>query len=256
MSHDFFQVDRTVHHTSAGLVDLPILYFDASNAIALFDADLRGAHELLDGTDLEPAIVHDGKALVGLSFYDYRHTSVGAYHEVGTAIFARRRGDRGALPALLELFVDPRRRHTGAWVVDLPVTTELARAAGRELWGYPKFVTAIDFTLHGRAVRGVVHDPSGVEAICELVGTMGLGVPVPAPSLATFTELGGALVRTHVDVRAPATLRRPGDVQLRIGASTHAMADHLRTLDLDGAIPRAIVTTTRLQSLLHAGVRA
>ena len=255
MMDAFFRVDRTVHHTSAGLVDLPILYFDATNVLALFEADLRGAESLLEPAGLEPAIVRGDKALVGLSFYAYRDTTVGTYNEVGTAIFARKSGERGVLPGLAELLVDPRRRHVGAWVVDLPVTTEAANAAGREIWGYPKFVTRIDFSLAGRTVQSVVHDPVDASTICELAGTMGPGFPVPCPSLMTFSRLDGTLVRTHVDVRAPYRARTRGDVRLSIGASTRRMADNLRALGLDGARPTVLLETTRFQSILHAGRR-
>ncbi len=253
---DFFRVHRTVHRTSAGLVDLPILYEDASNVLALFEADLRGATALLESTGLEPGIVQGNRALVGLSFYEYRRTTVGAYNEVGTAILARRPGERGLLPGLAELLVEPRRRHVGAWVVDLPVTTEAADAAGRELWGYPKFVTPIDFALVGRSFRSVVHDPGGGPPICEIAGSMGPGVPVPALSVLTFSRLGDALVRTPIDVRAPTRAHARGDVTLHVGSSSHRMAAHLRTLGVDGARPKALLVTARLQALLHAGSRA
>lgn len=255
MTDRFFEIDRTIHRTSAGLVDLPILYYDASNVVAVFEADRRGAETLLAGTGLEPEIVRGAKALVGLSFYEYRRTTVGVYNEVGTAIFARRRGDRGVLPALAELLLPPSRRHVGAWVVDLPVTTEAANAAGRELWGYPKFVTGIDFALDGRKLRSVVHDPAGGEPICEIAGEMGGGIAVPSMSLVTFTKLDDALVRTHVDVRAPTRARTCGDVRLRVGPSAHRMAENLRTLGLDGAQPRLLLVTEHFQSVLHAGRR-
>jgi hypothetical protein len=255
MSDTFFDVERTIHRTSAGLVELPILYEDASNVIALFDADRRGAEELLAGTGLEPAIVRGERALVGLSFFEYRRTTVGTYNEVGTAIFARRHGERSLVPGLAQMLLPPARRTVGAWVVDLPVTTEAANAAGRELWGYPKFVTRIDFALRGKTFRGVVHDPAGGDPICELAGEMGTGIVAPAMSLVTFTKMDGALVRTHVDVRAPTRVRSKGSIRLAVGRSTHPMADHFRTLGLNGARPKALVVTERFQSLLHAGRR-
>jgi hypothetical protein len=254
MSDDFFRVPRTLHRTRAGLVDLPILYRDASNVVALFQADRRGAERLLDGTGLEPAITRGEQALVGLSFYEYRDTTVGVYNEVGTAIFARKLGDHGVLPGLAELYIDPRKRHVGAWVVDLPVTTEAANAAGRDLWGYPKFVTAIDFSLNGRQLRSCVHVPSG-GTICEIAGTLGGSVPAPAVSLMTFSKLDDVLVRTHIDVRAPTRAHLRGDVRLRVGDG-HRMADNLRVLGLDGARPILLLVTERFQSLLHAGSRA
>jgi hypothetical protein len=64
------------------------------------------------------------------------------------------------------------------------------------------------------------------------------------------------LVRTQIDVRAPTRAHRRGDVRLRIGGSSHRMADNLRLLDLDAARPRALLVTERFRSLLHAGRRA
>lgn len=252
----FLRVPQTVHATSRGIVDLPILYEDASNVVALFEADRDAARDLLRGTGLVPAVEVGGKAIVALSFYDYRRTSVGAYGEVGTALFAAPEGTRPSITALVELWRPPAARRTGAWVVDLPVTAELANAAGREIWGYPKFVTGIEFELRARAFRCAVADPAGGGPICELAGTMGHGVPVPAVSLVTFSLLDGVLVRTHVDVRAPTTARGPGDLALRVGASDHRMAANLRALGLDGARPKAVLVTERLRSILHAGTRA
>lgn len=250
----FFQVPRTVHGTSAGLVDLPILYYDASNVVALFDADRSGAEALLAGTGLVPAMVHGDRAVVGLSFYEYRRTTVGVYNEVGTAIFAARHGERVWLRGLLDLYRAPARRSVGAYVVDLPVTTEAANAAGRELWGYPKFVTRIDFRLERDRFDSTVFDPGGGE-ICSLAGAMGLGVPVPPVSLVTYTQLSGELVRTHIDVRAPTRAHGGSGLSLRVGSSEHRMAKNLHTLGLDGATPRAVLTTTRFQSKLWAGSR-
>lgn len=251
----FFEVPRTVFHTTAGLVELPILYYDASNVVALFDADRGGAEALLADTGLVPAMVHGEHAVVGLSFYEYRRTTVGVYNEVGLAIFAARRGERVVLGGLPDMLRSPRKRHVGAWVVDLPVTTEAANSAGRELWGYPKFVTRIDFRMEGRAFASTVFDPSG-ETICALEGGLGPGLPIPAMSLMTYTKLAGELVRTHVDVRAPTRARPKSDLVLRLGASEHRMAVNLRALGLDGARPRAVLTTERFQSKLWAGSRA
>jgi len=248
--------EKTRHQTSAGPLELPIVYEDASNAIALFDGDLAACRKVLEGTGLEPAIVRGGRAQVAMSFYEYRRTSIGPYNEVATAIFAKRPGDRGGLYGLAEFLRDPRRRGVGAWVVDLPVTTETANVAGRELWGYPKFVTGIDFALAGRSVKGAVHDPAGGPPLCTLAGTMGPSMPIPALSLLTYTQLRGTLLRTPVDVRAPTRVHLRGDVRLHVGPSRHRMAENLRALGLDGAAPAAIVATERFTSLLHAGAPA
>lgn len=251
----FFDVPRTVARTSEGLVDLPILYYDVTNVVALFRADLRGVEELLRGTGLAPAVVDRASALVGLSFYEYRRTTVGRYNEVGVAIFAVRDGEARPALRILDLLVPPRRRKLGAYVVDLPVTTAAANAAGRELWGYPKFVTEIPFELDGPRFRSSVLDPANGTVICELAGTFGRAIPGPPISIMTYSTLDGALVRTHVDVRGPVGIRSAGDATLRLGPSRHPMTDRLRTLGLDGARPAHVVTAERFQSKLHAGSR-
>ncbi len=251
----FFRGPRTRATTSEGPVDLPIHYYDVSNVVGVFRASRAGAQVLVEGAGLEPALLRDGSAVVGLSFYEYRDTSVGVYNEVGTGVFAVRLGDRRPRLGLAELFLPPRWRASGAYVVDLPVTTAAACAAGREIWGYPKFVTEIPFRLQGREVDASVRDPATGGRIVTLSGRMGPGVPAPPMDLVTFTTLDGALLRTHVTVRGRVTLHAPGTVRLSVGPSTHRMAANLRTLGLEDARPMLVVRTDRFQLLLPAGAQ-
>lgn len=254
MTHDrFFEVPRTVQVTSEGPVELPIFYRDVSNVIALFLVPRDRAARMLDGSGLVPGLTLGDRAVVALSFYEYRDTSVGVYNEVGTAIFALREGEPHPLRARADLLLPPAWRRGGAWVVDLPVTTAAANAAGREIWGYPKFVTGITFDLAERRFASTVLDPNGRDEIVTLAGTLGRGVPAPPLSLVTLSRLDGALVRTHVDVRGRQSARAAGSVRLRVGASAHRMAANLRALDLDGARPFVVMTTDRFQSKLHEG---
>jgi len=255
--HDrFFRVPRTVQRTSQGLVDLPILYYDVRNVVAIFEARRDGVEAVLAGTGLVPGVLtrRDG-ALVGMSFYEYRDTSVGVYNEVGTAIFAVRQGERRPRLGIADLYRPVRRRQLGAYVLDLPVTTPLANAAGREIWGYPKFVTEIPFAREGRRVETAVLDPDGQGAICTLSGAMGPGIPGPPLSLMTYTLLEGSLIRTHVDVRGTVEAHGAGSVSLRVGSSRHRMAENLRTLGLEEARPLFLMATDRFQSKLWPGSR-
>jgi hypothetical protein len=252
--HDdrFFGGPRTKRVTSEGPVDLPIFYYDTSNVVAVFRASRAGALKLLDGTGLDPTLAGDD-AIVALSFYEYRDTSVGVYNEVGTAILAARRGEGRAWRGLADVILPPSWRATGAYVVDLPVTTAAADAAGREIWGYPKFVTRIEFRLREGEFEGAVLDPATKESIVTLSGRMGPGVPAPPMSLVTFSTLDGTLVRTHVTVRGTVTVHAPGTVRLSVGRSAHRMAENLRTLRLVDARPFFVMRTDRFQSRLPLG---
>lgn len=253
-SDPFFEVPLTVHPTSAGPVELPIRYSDVTNVVALFSVRAEDARRALEGKGLEPVGLWPGTALAGMSFYQYRRTSIGPYHEVGTALFAVRAGERAPRPWLKDLLRRPLERRVGMYVVDLPVSTETANAAGRELWGYPKFVTSLPFRVEGREVDAAVLDPGGAE-ICRLAGRMGPGVPAPPLSLLTFTHMDGALVRTPVDVRGQVRLCTAGTLSLSVGPSAHGMAARLRGLGLAGARPLVVLATDRFQSLLHQGAR-
>jgi hypothetical protein len=222
--------------TSEGAVALPILYFDASNVVAAFGVDRDLAARLLP-KELEPVCVRD-RAVVALSFYEYRSSSVGPYTEVG--IGQKTRWSTAA-----------------AFVVDLPVTTRTANAAGREIWGYPKFVTPITFSLRGRRFSSSVIDPAGDEPIVTISGDMGMALPSPPVSFSTFTLRDQKLLRTTITVRGRCAIRGRGNVALRVGrGSQHRMAQNLRALDLDGARPIALITTQKFTARLPEGVES
>jgi hypothetical protein len=255
MRDRFFEVPRSARATTEGPVDLPILYQDVTCVMAVFDAPLEGARALLEGTGLVPAVVLGDRTAALMAFYEYRRSTVGVYNEVGTGLFVVRRGE--PLPRLgwADLLVQPRRRTIAVYVLDLPVTTAAANAAGREIWGYPKFVTRIPFHARGRDLDIAVEDPSGSGTIVALAGRLGPGLPGPSLDLMTYTFLDGALVRTHVDVRGPVTIHPAGSAQLAVGASSHRMAENLRALGLGSARPRLVTRTDRFQSILHEGTR-
>src|SRR5262249_3999010 len=107
---------------------LPIRYFDVQCLVAAFLTDLDRAAELLKDTGLLAVPQEDGKAIVLLYCIEYRISDIGPYNEVGLTVLSTAPGD--PIPAV--------------YVVDLPVTTAVATRAGREIWGYNKFVAAID----------------------------------------------------------------------------------------------------------------
>lgn len=251
----FFDVPRSPHPTSRGPVELPILYRDATTVVAMFAVDRARAADALVDTGLVPLPLPRGRALAAVAFYEYRTTSVGRYNEVGVALMVTRAGEPARPWRWADLARPPAVRRLGMYVLDLPVSTPLADAAGRELWGYPKFVTELPLRVAGREVDATVLDPDG-RTIVTFAGRLGPGVPAPPLSLMTYTRLGGSLIRTHVDVRGRSWLRAPGSARLRLGASPHGMATRLRALGLVDARPAVVLATDRFQSRLHAGTPA
>lgn len=254
MQESFFQVPMETGETSEGSVEFPVLYFDSSCVTAFFRCDIDRIKNQLAGLPLKAGLVMGKQAVVGISFYEYRETSIGPYNEVGVAIPVIHEGQSRPLLPLLDLYMSPEKRKIGFYVIDLPVTTAAANAAGREMWGLPKFVTRIPFELQGRQFSGAVLDPDTEEPIVTFEGKMGMGLPSPALHLKLYSFLENKTLETIVNVHRGAPLHSKGSMKLAVGASSHPMAERLRTLGLDGKSPVALIATQRFQSRLNLGI--
>ena len=254
MMRVFLDVEQVSYPTTAGPVGLPIIYRDATAVYAFFLASREAAAARIADRGLKPAIAWGRHAVVGVASYEYRDTTIGAYNEVGVAVPAVPQSGQGTPKSLLDLLRAPTERQLGMVVLELPVTTTLAWAAGRELWGYPKFVTPIDFALKPGDFRCAVRDPEGQGEIMTIGGALTPGIGIPPFSFWNYDRLDGRDLKTAIDVRGRSTMRLAGGVRLAVGESTHPMATTLRELGLDGAQPLALVTTPNVRVLLHAGV--
>lgn len=249
----FFQYPLWPAPTSQGNVDLPILYYDNSNLIAMFWVEHDAAQSLVEQQGLTAIRFAGTKALIALAFYEYRNTAIGPYNEVGVAIAALPNGSTPPAMPLLSLFYKLDCNRAGFYVMDLPVTTAEACAAGREIWGYPKFVTPISFSLNEGNFSGTVAAPDGPGNLLTLSGKAGVGVPGPLLDLVLYSRLDGKLLRTLVNTRGGGTIGLPGSIRLQVSDSDHVMSRNLRTLGLRDAKPAFVSYTHKLQLRLNAG---
>ena len=250
-SDPFFQYPRKNVNTSEGDVAMPILYYDSSQVMAFFWVDLEKAQPLIeDGLDV---VSFGSKALVGLSFYKYRETSIGSYNEVGVAIACVPTGVKVPKFPLLSLMKNVDKAQLGFNVIDLPVTTPAACAAGKEIWGYPKFVTGIDFDLNKRNFRGVVRNPDDEKNIVKIEGSFGPGIPCSIIDLILYSNHQGDMLRTLVNIRSKGRISLPGSMKVTLGERNHPMAQRLASLGLENAKPAFLMSTSGLQLRLNSG---
>lgn len=238
----FFAVEQRAHPTRSGPCELPILYRDASLLGMFFHVDLERARGLFEGTCIEPWPVL-GRAVATICAWEYRDSSVGSYGEVGLGIQCRRRGTR---PSLARLGVDMRaQEEQGIWVVTLPVTTESAHAAGVDLWGYPKYVTPISTRFEGSTS---VRLGDEIEIDCAPVR----GPKMPGFPFITYTERGGRLIRTiiEVDYRARWDVGSRACIAITGDGPT---ASRMRELGMDHKAPLAVFRTNQFRARLPAG---
>ena len=149
-----------------------------------------------------------GRAVLTLAFVRYEDGDLDAYNEFGVMFFVR--GPKGR----------------GVYVHHLPVNQEFTLAAGRELWGFPKFLA--DITIDEKPDRATCTVRHEGRDVIEITSAPGL-FPLPQPALRTYTYLDGALRATSWRMKGLARAFL-GGTQVQLGS--HPIADELRALGL------------------------
>ncbi|NIO11627.1 MAG: hypothetical protein GTO40_27860, partial [Deltaproteobacteria bacterium] len=128
---------KTVTHGNLSF-EVPILYFRDDAFALFFTADPGKVRSLMPSPRLHPVLLSAKKTMVGIAAFNYIETTIGPYGEVAVVLPAVYKASPP--PALIPAILESRYPDFGALVMHLPVTHILARDAGREEWGYAKFV--------------------------------------------------------------------------------------------------------------------
>ncbi|HEX4937894.1 MAG TPA: acetoacetate decarboxylase family protein [Candidatus Kapabacteria bacterium] len=248
----FFQVPQHPHATSAGDVQLPLLYKEADAVLTLFLCDLDRVRQQLEGTGLEPALVVGRRAIVTMAIYDFIHCNIGAYHTLPVSIPVWR--DQGFRPrsAWRELFLPADKRHMGFYMLSAPTSSNASCTAGRELWGFPKHLVEIDFKLQG--TRVACRMSAGHDSLLEFGGR---GVPlswIMQLDINLFSIKQDLLLRTLLNTRGRFRAHFPFGYQLRLGSTDHPATRPLRALGMDRKRPLALITCADYQGRMQEGV--
>lgn len=244
----YFDIPQRPFPTSQGDIQLPILYYNTACVFASFTVASTSVRDLLPDA-LEPVVLTAGTSIATIAFFQYVDSSVGPYLEMGLAVCARPSHRYRDCAAWL-----PRRSlYPGMYVVDLPVTTAIANAAGRECWGYPKIVTPIEFKHRGQQLSCAVYAEDGRTPLCRLEGRAGIGLSLPAPNLMTYTLREDTLLRTVIDMRGHMHCTSGSGIRLNIASDNHPLCQHLSHLDLNGQAPLLVQSGLGLKAILPAG---
>jgi len=251
----FFTIPTETFKMSKGTVQLPINYYDYGYAHFIFRVDYQAAQKKLADTAFTPCKIF-GKALALLNFFEYRDTAIGPYNEVGLSILCYPKNKKQPFMVPVHILHDAKKWQVGAYVINLPVTTEIAYLAGKEVWNYPKFVTRIDFSLINRNFKGIVYDPDLKEPLVTLAGTIGaLSTPkLKNASFISHTTHKGMPLRTLtvVDTRFKIAYGFSGACVVN-AKSNHSMAQNLRDLGMNGKKPIACMYSPQAQMMLCKG---
>ncbi len=244
--------------TSAGQVELPIVYGRTSYFMAVFRVAHAAAQKLVDSFQLQAVRLPRKQSVAVLSFAAYGDSTIGPYLETGLAIAAAPAHADPSIRSLSSLWGSRAGKGgiagVGYAILHLPVTTELACAAGREIWGYPKFVTTIRAALEGPHFDGEVADPASPVRLVRLAGRTGWGVPSPPLDVLLYSRRGDTLLRALVETKGMGWLCLPGSMRLDAGPGEHPMATALHTLGMHEARPAVVFRDDSLRMRLHQGM--
>jgi len=217
-------------------IALPIRYWRTDCFLALFAADLDAVTDLLPSSRLHPVRVTGTRAVVAIAVFNYLETGVGPYGEIAVSPLCTL--DRPAPPVLP--LATGYLRGLSAFVAHLPVTTRIAREAGRQVWGYPKFVADMDFDLRPESQR--VEMAEGGQEILSLEVRRRGHVALETAPLTSYTAHGDRLVRTRIEMRGHvATALGPSNGELLLGE--HPVGREIAAL---GVGSRPLLTRTYL----------
>jgi len=124
----------------------PFYYRGARSIAVVFETDPEAVLEALP----TPLALSEPATAV-LSFYEYPWTTFGPYNE-----------------AILALLVEHKGRPL-SYIQQIMVTTEPPMLAGREIWGFPKKLAAIDFKSERDMIFGTLERPAGIRLASAVV---------------------------------------------------------------------------------------
>ena len=194
-------------------VTIPVEVRKARSWFASFAVPARAVAAIVAPAGLAPATLPGGRAMLSLAFVRYDDGDLDPYREIAVAF----------------LVTDPEQpKNKGAYIHRLPVDQEFTCAAGRDIWGFPKFVTPIEINQELHADRAVLT----VDGRMAITITQRRGLPAPMRSTAVdaFSFRDGVLRRTSWELRGSKSRMRLGGARVELG--TGEIADELRSLGL------------------------
>ncbi|HEX7738109.1 MAG TPA: acetoacetate decarboxylase family protein, partial [Marmoricola sp.] len=230
-SVDFFRaLPKTQVQSAIGPTWTPNFYYTMSKAQLTYLAPTRAIRSRLPG-ELDPLEIAPGIGLFSVVFFRYDVCDIDFYTEatVGIAVRPARHGMLGTADLLSTLANDA----THAYVLSLPVNTEIAQVRGHDGYGFPKWVTEIDVDIDARRTSArVFNDKGGTDIALKVATPKQKQFPSgkSVSTLTSYTELNGGWNATLSQTNNLASGSRllPRNVSLELGSGR--LTDDVRSL--------------------------
>ncbi|MDG2332717.1 MAG: acetoacetate decarboxylase family protein [Myxococcota bacterium] len=201
-------------------VQLPVEVRDASSGTVMYMVDREAASQIIP-PEFEADEIAPGKTQLCLVVVDYRDNDLGDYDEVGVVFFVRPAGQPGA--------------EVGTYIHHLPVNQSFTQEAGLTIWGFPKTVEEIDFSVAESSATCRL-DMGGEHVLTLTLPRGGEGETPDTPATG-YTLIQGVPHRTEFSRGGRGEATVPGGEGVLLELGTHPIADELRSLGLPDLPP-------------------
>ncbi len=207
-------------------ISVPLFYYDMTTLAAFVLAPTEKVKSMLPSTGMNPYRVTPWHSTIAISAYEYRDTDIKPYNEVAIGVpFVMHR--------VSPLFTGVLRKTPAVpmmYIHHLPVTTEIARAAGVEFAGFPKFLADVSFKCKSEWLSCSVSE--GGKHILTLTGRKLKLRQLPRQRLYPITFQKDRLLRLELILSEceGGISKVQTDIKLELG--DHQIAQELRNLKL------------------------
>lgn len=250
---EFFRtLPKTVVQSAIGPTRTPNFYYAMSKAQLTCLAPTKALRSRLPD-ELDPLQIAPGIGLFSVVFFLYDVCDIDFYTEatVGIAVRPARHGRLGAVDFLSSVANDAMH----AYVLSLPVNTEIAQIRGHDGYGFPKWVTDIDVDIDDRRTAArVANDDGGTDIAIDVATPTQQQIPSgrSVSTLTSYTRLGGSWNATlsQTNILATGSALWPRDIPLELGSGR--LSDDVRSLRPIRALRFDVATEA--QNALHLPV--
>lgn len=207
---------------------IPVFYYDNTTFSAIYTASTSSVKRLLPDKEMKPTEVYPGRCMVAFTAFEYRQTDIDPYNEFSISFLVTKGepqipGITGGRQLLQRCFT--------TYIWQLPVTTEIARVGGVDLYGYPKFIADIDFEREKKWIQCRLSENGK-----HILTLRGKTMPTSKGKLTryiTYSVMNGITLAANVYMNPTefAQSALPGSAELEIGTE-HSISRTLSGIGL------------------------
>jgi hypothetical protein len=225
--NDFFQgIEHTPVPWRKYQLYVPVFYLDFMFMSVSILTPLKRLHAILPSKRLKPYRITPWHGALSITAYQYRESDLGPYNELSISIPVTLDKETPIFTGSLRKMPEP----LMAYVIHLPVTTEIAREVGAEFAGYPKFIADIEFIEEGNWITCELKEENQqlLRLRCRKLELN----RVPRFYLNPITYREGYLLRSEfvISERGMGNSKNGRDVELEFG--DHQISEELRDMRL------------------------